>query len=96
VSWIAPLAGALIFQAQAFMIPPGCFPTSQIYKLVQGKYQEERVFTGVSGSFLYEVFVSPDGKTWSIISTSPIGYSCFKAAGEFGLIFRFAVPGDDL
>jgi hypothetical protein len=46
------------------------------------RYQERREAIGLSDAgLLMEVFVSPGG-TWTILITSPAGFTCIIAAGD--------------
>jgi hypothetical protein len=45
------------------------------------KFNESPVAQGTSRGVLVELFVSPDGRSWSIIMTGPNGLSCFGGDG---------------
>jgi len=47
------------------------------------QYGEERRYIATTNSkWLFEVFVSEEGKTWTILVTEPKGTSCIGGAGE--------------
>lgn len=46
-------------------------------------YREDPAAIGLSESGrLMEVFASPDGRTWTIVMTTPDGLACIMAAGK--------------
>jgi hypothetical protein len=48
-----------------------------------GRYQEVPVAAGITNQgALVEVLTTDDGRTWTIIITTPQGISCLVAAGE--------------
>ena len=63
--------------------PPPCDTRAAIGRHLAEKHGELPTAGGLAlhGSML-EVFVSAGGRTWSIIFTSPEGWSCLVAAGE--------------
>ena len=60
-----------------------CFNRGDLVKHLDGKFDESPVAAGLAanGSIL-EVFVSPDGITWTIVLTKPNGRTCVMASGE--------------
>jgi hypothetical protein len=69
---------------------PQCAPRADAIERLYKRYKEIPVGIGVihNGS-LMEVFASEGGSTWSILVTSPQGWSCLVAAGE---AWRHASP----
>ena len=62
---------------------PYCDTRDSVIKQLSDKYREAPVALGVThNGSLIEVLSTGDGKTWSIIITSPRGRSCLVAAGE--------------
>ncbi|MEH6525908.1 MAG: hypothetical protein V7723_07520 [Sneathiella sp.] len=60
-----------------------CFNRTDLIKHLSGKFEEAPIAAGLAanGSVL-ELFVSPEGETWTIILTRPDGITCVKASGE--------------
>ena len=62
---------------------PQCNTRDETIKQLSDKYREAPVALGVTNTgHLIEVLAAKDGKTWSIIVTSPQGMSCLVIAGE--------------
>lgn len=60
-----------------------CHDAIEIAKVLSKKYGESPVAFGVqSNGNLLQVYASKDGRTWSVVVTSPSGTSCIVAAGE--------------
>lgn len=60
-----------------------CLTRPEMLALLDERYSEKSIAGGLESSGrLIEVFVSPDGKTWSMVLTTPDGTSCIIAAGE--------------
>jgi hypothetical protein len=60
-----------------------CSPRNDVLSQLSEKYKEAPVAIGLaSNGNLVEVLTAGDGKTWTIIQTSPAGVSCLVAAGE--------------
>jgi len=73
----------------AFLCPtlaasqPVCGPRDKFLEHLRGKYDEQPVGLGVTGGGgVLEMLAAPDGKTWTIIVTTPGGLSCVAAAGH--------------
>lgn len=61
----------------------GCLPRPEMVKQLKIRYAEAPVAMGLqSGGDMVEVFASPQGNTWSIVSTSPRGFSCLVVHGQ--------------
>jgi hypothetical protein len=66
-----------LIQAQA-----NCATRKEIARGLAQKHREVPVSMGLgSDGKMVEIFVSPDGSTWSIVTTSPQGVSCLRAWG---------------
>lgn len=62
---------------------PQCNTRDSVLSQLKEKYNEVPVNLGVThNGGLIEVIASPEGKSWSILITSPQGMSCLVAAGE--------------
>ena len=61
---------------------PLCLSRALIVERLQSTYAEQLVSRGLQGDTqLFEVFMSRDGASWTIIKTLPTGVSCVMAAG---------------
>ncbi len=58
-----------------------CDDRAKIISRLAKKYKETPIAVGLSARGLVEVLSTKDGKTWTIIVTSPNGYSCLVTAG---------------
>ena len=85
------LMGAALTSALACLIwptikahaQPQCNTRDSILRQLSEKYDETPVASGIThNGGLMEVFATKDGGTWSIVITSPGGWSCLLAAGE--------------
>ncbi len=60
-----------------------CNERDSVLSALAKKYQEQPVAIGVTDTGgLVEVLATADGKTWTIILTTPRGMSCLLASGE--------------
>ena len=83
VSFIAAAIACALLVAAAAWAQPACAPRDQILGWLASAYREAPVAAGVTaGGELVEVLARPDGRTWTIIITTPKGLSCLVAAGE--------------
>ena len=77
------LSTALVLVSASAMAAPQCNTRETVLELLSQKYSEAPVAVGVANNGgLVEVLSTGDGRTWSIIITSPKGLSCLVAAGE--------------
>ena len=86
--WIWALGLALVFglwaraEAEAAQ-DPACDKRQRVIGHLAEKYKEATVAVGVTnGGGLVEVLSSGDGRTWTIIVSSPNGVTCLLATGE--------------
>ena len=60
-----------------------CGPREAVLELLTGQYDEATVAIGLATTGgVIEVLASDDGRTWTIMMTSPDGTSCVVASGE--------------
>lgn len=80
---IALAAVAMLWAGQAVAAVP-CGDSASIVKQLAGKHNEAPVARGLqSNGSLMELYASPDGETWTAISTTPQGLSCIVASGKW-------------
>ena len=83
VSLIAAAVACAVLMTAAAGAQSACAPRDQILGWLASAYREAPVAAGVTaGGELVEVLARPDGRTWTIIITSPGGRTCLMAAGE--------------
>ena len=60
----------------------GCGPRNDVSMSLWAKYKETRITYGLShtGKML-EIYSSPDGDTWTIVTTDVKGKTCYVASG---------------
>jgi len=64
-------------------VEPVCGDRAKVLTSLAAKYSESPVAVGVTASGgLIEVLSSPDGRTWTILYSTPDGRSCLVASGE--------------
>ena len=74
---------AVFLLAAPAVAQPQCDDRAKVLAHLATKYQESSVAIGVTSSGgLVEVLNSPEGKTWTIIVTTPQGMTCLLAAGD--------------
>ncbi len=77
------LAAALSLAPSEGAAQVTCNPRDNVLGHLARKYQEVPVAIGVTNrGGLVEVLSTGDGKTWTIIISTPDGQSCLVAAGE--------------
>ena len=63
-----------------------CLERDVIVERLDARYDEKPTGRGLLGDArLFEVFVSTDGSTWTIVQSFPTGMSCIMAAGTHWL-----------
>lgn len=70
--------------AQERAVAPRCLPVNDLIAAAQSNYQEVPFLVGKlskDGYFLL-VLMSPDGKSWTIVSVSPDEVACLVATGS--------------
>ncbi len=92
------LIAAAFGAAFSFAVPaaasPLCADREALLAQLAGKYQETPVAIGLAlDGRLMEVLASGDGATWTLIVTTPSGWSCALLAGE-GLRIKPREDGD--
>lgn len=82
---VAAIAVAGSVQAQQL-----CMPRDALVDTLQSTFSESLIGQGLQSSptdsRLFEVFMSTDGQSWTIIATRPSGLSCIMAAGTDWLV----------
>ncbi len=82
-AFLAAFLWALLSIVGAAAARPACNPRNQVLDQLADRYKEAPVAAGVTNQgALVEVLATGDGKTWTIIVTTPQGQSCIVAAGE--------------
>ncbi len=75
--------------------PTVCRPRNDVLALLATKYGEAQVAVGVTTrGNLVEVLTTSDGRTWTIILTTPQGLSCLVASGEGWRVVPRTDPAD--
>ena len=75
--------GANLANAQDFGSPSGLSDRADIADFLERNYAETPVAAGLTADGnLFEVFVSPDGESWTMIITTPDGRSRVLAVGD--------------
>ena len=85
VPWFGIAVAAVLFLLPSFPISasPVCGDRAKVIASLSAKYSEEPVAVGVtSNGGVIEGLVAPDGETWTILFTYPMGPSCLVASGE--------------
>lgn len=81
-SWVIAF-GATSADAQDFGSPSGLSDRADIADFLERNYDETPVAAGLTADGeLFEVFVSPDGASWTMIVTTPDGQSRVLAVGD--------------
>lgn len=82
--WKSLAVGAVVtLVSSSALAAPQCNSRDAVLEVLADKYSEAPIAVGVANNGgLVEVLSTGDGKTWSIIITSPKGVSCLVAAGE--------------
>lgn len=80
----AAVGAALLFWAQAAEAQgASCGHRQTVVEQLRAGFDEVPTASGVTASgYMAEVFLSPDGATWTIVVTRPDGISCAIAAGH--------------
>ena len=85
------LALAVLGVATLFFMPAAvraqdtqlaCDARDNVLKQLKEEYGELPVAIGITDGSLVELLTAKDGTTWTIILTSPKGYSCLITSGE--------------
>lgn len=62
---------------------PQCGPIAEVARQLKDKYSETPLSYGlINGRVVLELYVSPDGKTWTILAVGTDGKACFMSAGK--------------
>lgn len=95
ILWLITFAAIIALGLGIAFAAPQCNERDAVLSVLEEKYEEKILSGGVANNGgLVEVLTSEDGKTWSIIITSPKGISCLVAAGEWWQRKKEIVKGD--
>ena len=79
---IMGLAAFTLLAGQATAQQQTCLPRENIVAALSDKYDEKLVGRGLQGQArLFEVFISIEGDSWTLLQSFPNGVSCIMAAG---------------
>lgn len=91
---LALLAAAAVVVSSAALAAPVCDTRDKLLELMSLKYSEVPIAMGIgAGGGLVEVLSREEGLTWSIIITSPKGWSCIVSTGEAWRVLEPRVAG---
>jgi hypothetical protein len=86
---LAATIGVLLATSVAEAQGKFCGQRTKIVSQIKKIYSEQLVSVGKNkGGQMVEVYRAVDKNTWTIIATSPNGFSCIVQAGSDWLIFR--------
>lgn len=70
-----------------------CLSHDTLVKFLQESHSEEQVGTGLeTGGHLFEIFATANGRTWTMVVTTPDGASCVIATGLEWQELKGSVP----
>lgn len=92
------LPGALLLWVTA---PPAeaqarCGARDAIARDLARGYGEAQAGSGLAEGRIFELWVSHETGTWTLLITTPGGMSCLAAAGEGWVSLPAPVPGEDM
>lgn len=61
---------------------PVCYKKDKMIEILTKRYREYNVLTGVGNRSVFEIFLSKDNTTWTIVRTNTNNISCIVAAGQ--------------
>ncbi|MFH1805351.1 MAG: hypothetical protein ABID63_10740 [Pseudomonadota bacterium] len=94
ISLLTMLAATITIATPASAAPPVCGDREKVLSNLSAKYAEEPVAVGVTANGgVIEVLKAPDGATWTILFTHPLGPSCLIASGEAWLELTRKISG---
>lgn len=80
---VFPLIAGLMMVSSPALAAKQCDDRDAILKTLASKYSEAPVAIGVTNNGgLVEILTTGDGKTWTLIMSSPKGPTCLVAAGQ--------------
>ena len=80
---VFPLVVGMMMASSPALAAKQCDDRDAILKTLASKYSEAPVAIGVTNNGgLVEILTTGDGKTWTLIMSSPKGMSCLVAAGQ--------------
>ena len=76
------IAAALVLAAPA--LAQTCGPADAVARHLSEKYGETRRGAGVANAgVVIELYVAPNGRTWTLVAVRPNGTSCLIASGDW-------------
>ncbi|MEM8825260.1 MAG: hypothetical protein AAGF30_16760 [Pseudomonadota bacterium] len=79
---IVSIVLAVLFATPALAQTPNCGPRPAVVEALSGSYAETFSGGGIQNDeAVFEVWVSPETGTWTILRTNAAGISCIMAAG---------------
>lgn len=74
-----------------------CGPALDLLAQLQGRYGEVAQARGLMGTGdLLFVFANPETGSWSVVTASPAGVACLRAAGDAFEVMAPPIPGEDM
>lgn len=90
-----PTQGATPMQAPGHAMP-SCAARAELKGVLESRYAERQAALGLAqDGRVLEVFVAPDGLTWTLLVTTKEGVSCILASGRSWLQHGPPKPGLD-
>ena len=91
-------AAALALSASAAGAQSACMPRDRIVDRLEAAFSEKLAGRGLESSErIFEIFISQDGGSWTIIQTFADGVSCIMATGTLWISedpdLIFGIPG---
>jgi len=84
--WVTALLGATLLVSSPpadAQSPAQCAKRMDIIKHLTGQFHETPVAVGLADNgHLLEILASTDGKTWTLLFSTPAGMSCLMATGQ--------------
>lgn len=80
---VFPIVVGMVMAASPALAAKQCDDRDSILETLASKYSEAPVAIGVTNNGgLVEILTTGDGKTWTLIMSSPKGTTCLVAAGQ--------------
>ena len=90
---VASIVVALGFLWPAAATAAACLPRDVLVNNLRAVFQERQAVLGLaSNGSLIEIFATEDGRTWTLVLTSPNKLSCVMLVGKTLMIIRQKDP----